>query len=99
MAGQSAIVRKHHLIADRAIVANVTVGEKIATASNPRFAVAGCAPIDGNEFTEGIFVTDFQICRLTRIFEILCLLADRAIRVELVAGTGVSRSAKRNMML
>src|SRR6266699_3221820 len=68
MPGESAIVREHHRIADCAIVADVTVSEKISAIANARFAIAFGAAIDRAKFAERIFVANFQIGRFAGVF-------------------------------
>ena len=64
------------MVADGAIVSDMTVGEKISGVADPRLAFARRAAIHGDEFAKRVFVADFQIRRLATIFQILCLLAD-----------------------
>ena len=63
VAGERAIVRKDNRILNDAIVANMTIGEKVPSIRNLRLAIAPGAAIDGHEFAKSIFVTDFKISR------------------------------------
>ena len=56
------------MVAHAAIVADMTVREKISIIADPRFAFARCAPIYRNEFAKCVFVADFQIRRFAAIF-------------------------------
>ena len=86
-------------IAHGAIVPDMTVSEKISAIADARFAFARRAAIDGDEFAKRVFVADFQISRFAAIFQILRLLADRAVGVEFVFRAGLHRSAERDVML
>src|SRR5690349_11935905 len=77
----------------------MTVREKIPGVADPRFALASCAPIYRYEFPKRVLVSDFQIRWVAAIFQILRLLADRAVGVELVFHTSLHRSAQRHVML
>src|SRR5438094_10554321 len=99
MPGESAIVREDHRIADRAIVADVTVSEKISAIANARFAIAFGAAIDRAKFAERIFVANFQIGRFAPVFLILRLLADRSGGLKFIFPPGSPRSAPRAIRL
>src|SRR2546423_1920442 len=86
-------------MANGAIVSNMTVREKISGVADPRSALASCASIYRNEFAKRVLVANFQIRRFTAIFQILRLLADRAIGVKLVFCSGLHRPAERYVML
>ncbi len=62
----------------------------------PSLVVLRC---DRHEFAKRVFVADFQIGGFAAIFQILRLLADRAVGVEFVLLAGFHRSAERNVML
>ena len=62
-----AIVGKDNFVANRAVVTNVTVGEKISAAADSRLAIAFCAAVNGHEFAKSVFVTDFQVGRLAAV--------------------------------
>ena len=61
--------------------------------------VAGRAAIHGDEFAKCILVADFEISRLALVFQVLGLLADRAIGVKFIPRAGRHRPAKRDVML
>jgi len=67
MTSQSAVVGENDVIADRAIVPNMAVSEKIAAIADARFAFTCRAAVCRHEFTKSIFVADFQIGRLAAI--------------------------------
>ncbi len=92
--GQGSVVGKNDRVADRAIVADVAVGEKISAIADARFARAGRAAVHGDKFAERIFVADLEICRLALIFQILGLLADRAVGIKFVPRAGRHRPGK-----
>ena len=79
------LLEKTTSITDRAIMPDVTVGEKISAVADACFSVARRAAVDGNEFAKRIFIADLQIGRLALIFQVLCLLADRAVGVKFVS--------------
>ena len=99
MTGQSSVIREHNRIANRAIVTDVTVGEKISAVAHTRFAVAFCAAIDRAKLTKSISVANFEISRLARIFQILRLLTDRRIGIKSILASGLHRPGKGHMML
>ena len=99
VSGECPVIGKNDGIADRAIVADVAVSEKIPAITNARLACAGCAAIDGDKFPERIFIADFKISRFALIFQILCLLADRAVSVEFIPRAGPQRPTKCDVML
>ena len=93
MAGERAVVGEDHCIAHRAIVADMAVGQKISAIADPRLSLGCRAAVDRDELAKGIFVADFEIGRLALIFQILRLLADRAVGVEFVVAPGAHRPA------
>ena len=99
MTRECSIVRKHDIVSDRAIVADVTVSQKISAITDARSSLARRAAIHGNEFAKSISVADFQKSRLTRVFQILRLLPDRAIGVKLIARACSHRPGQRDVML
>src|ERR1041384_626679 len=99
MSGERAVVGKNNGVSHRAIVPDVRVGEKISTAPDARFAGRRRASVDRDEFAKRVLVANLEISRLAAIFQILGLLADRAIGVELVASPGRERPAQRDVML
>src|SRR6266536_6398567 len=68
VAGQCAVIRENDVIANSAIVSDMTVREKISGVADLRFTFARCAPIDRNEFAKRVFVADLQIGRFAAIF-------------------------------
>src|SRR5207248_7642978 len=82
VAREGAVVRKHHLVPDVAIVANMAVGEKISAMPNPRLAIRRRAAGDGDEFPKRVLVADFEISRFALVFQVLGLLSYRAISVK-----------------
>jgi hypothetical protein len=68
VAGQCAVVGENDMVANSAIVPNMTVSEKISGVADPRFALAGCAAVHGHEFAKRVFVSDFEIGRFAAIF-------------------------------
>src|SRR5207253_2453289 len=94
MTSQSSIIREHNRVADCAIMTDVTIGEKISAVAHPCFAVAFCAAIDRAKLTKSISFANFQISRLARVFQILCLLADRTIGVKFILASGPHRPDK-----
>jgi hypothetical protein len=99
VAGEGPIIRKNYRVTDGAIMSDVRIGEKIAAAANPGFSRGSGAAIDRNELTKGIVVADFEEGRFAFIFQILCLLADRAVGVKPVAAPGDKRPPKGDVML
>src|SRR3981081_4532149 len=93
------VIGKNNFVAHGAIVANMTVGQKISAITDARFAVARCAAIDRDKFAKGILIADLEISRLAFVFQILRLLADRAISVKFIARARAHRPAKRDVML
>src|SRR5207302_6893902 len=68
VAGERPVIRKDNFVSNRAIVTDVTVGEKISATADLGLAVAFRASIHGHEFAKCIFVADFQIRRFARVF-------------------------------
>src|SRR5438552_4219178 len=99
MSRQRSIVGKDNFATNRAIVADVTVGEKISATANARFSGCGGASIHRDEFTERIFVSDLQISWLTRVFQVLRLLTDGAVSIKFISSAGARRSRQRDVML
>src|SRR5436190_20860345 len=97
--GESPIIRKHDGVADLTIVTDVAVSKEISPVADARLAPFGRAAIDGHELPEGVFLTDFQMSRLALILQILCLLADRAIGVELITRASCHRTAQGHVLL
>lgn len=76
MSGNGSVIGEDHLVTHLAVVGDMAVGEKVATAAD-RGARPDCsAAIDGDKFPEGIVVTYLEICGFSGILEILSLLAD-----------------------
>src|SRR5229473_1070982 len=99
MTRQGRIVRKHDFVAHRAIVSNVTIGEKISAAADPRFSFTGRAAIDSDEFAKRVLVADIEVGWFALIFQILRLLANRAVSIELVSRAGARWPGKSDVML
>ena len=99
MTSERPVVRENDRVADRAIVPDVGVGEKISAVTDARLSGLRGAAIHRDKLAKGIVVTDLKISRFAAIFQVLRLLADRAIGVESVPATGVERAAKRDVML
>src|SRR5258708_37323813 len=68
VSGQCAVVGENDVVANSAIVPDMTVREVISAVTDPRFTFACCAPIYRNEFAKRVFVADLQIRRLAAIF-------------------------------
>ena len=99
VARERTVVRKHHRVADVAIVPDMAVGQKISAMTDPRFAFGGGAAIDGNEFAKCILVADLEIGRFALVFQVLALLADRAVGMEFIPRSCFGGAAERDMML
>ena len=65
---QGAVVGENNVIADGAVVSDMTVSEKISAIADSCFAFARRAAMCGYEFTKRIFIADFQISRFAAIF-------------------------------
>src|SRR5437762_7262840 len=88
MSGQCSIIGKDDFVSNGAIVPDVAVSQKISPTADLRFAIAGGAPIYGNEFAKSVFIANFQIGRLARVFQVLSLLTDRAVTVKFIFSAG-----------
>src|SRR5205085_572911 len=99
MSGQCSIIGKDDFVSNGAIVPDVAVSQKISPTADLRFAIAGGAPIYGNEFAERVFIANFQIGRLARVFQVLRLLTDRAVTVKFIFSAGAHRPRQSHVML
>ena len=99
MSGQCSIIGKNDFVPNGAIVPDVAVSQKISATADSRFASAGGAPIYRDEFAKRIFIANFQIGRLARVFQVLRLLTDRAVGVKFIFSAGAHRPAQRDVML
>ena len=77
----------------------MTVGEKRPAVSDLRLPLARCAAANCHELAKRVFIADFQISRLTAIFQVLGFLADGAVSVKLVFRSNLRRSTERDVML
>ena len=68
VSGQCAVIGKNDVVANSAIVSDMTICEKISVVADPRFAFAGCAAVHGHEFAKRVFVADLKIRRFAAIF-------------------------------
>ena len=68
VAAQCAVVRENDAITHGAIVADMTVSEKVSAIADPRLAFARRAAMSRYEFAKCVFVADFQISRFTPVF-------------------------------
>ena len=59
VSSQCAVVGENDVVADAAVVPDMTVCEKISAVADPRFAFARRAPIYRNEFSKRVFVANF----------------------------------------
>src|SRR5438552_2682641 len=77
----------------------MTISEEISETADSCFAIALRTSIHGHKFAKRVFVADFQISWLARVFEILRLLTDRAIGVKFVSLAGARWPLQSHMML
>src|SRR5437867_3854248 len=96
---QRAVIGENDVVANRTIVPDVTVGQKISAITNPRFAFARGTAMRRHEFAKCVSVANFQISRFTAIFQVLSLLADGTVSVKLVFRAGLHRPTECDMML
>ena len=64
MPGDGAVIRKNDVIADRAIVSDVRVGEEISVMADAGLGAWKSASVHCAKFAERVVVSDFQIGRL-----------------------------------
>jgi len=76
MSSKCGIVRNDAVVSDDTVVSNVGVTEKEIIITDSGRSVWHSGTVNGAVLTEGITVADFQIGRLTAVFEILCELTD-----------------------
>src|SRR5215469_11594318 len=99
MTGQRAIVREDHAISHLAIMGDMAVGQKITVVADPRDRSDSSPSVHRAEFPETIVIADLEVGRFAGIFQILCLLADRAEGVEPVTRADRDRTKNRYLIL
>lgn len=87
MAGESAIVGKNNMVANGAIVRDVSVGEEISMAADLCHGIRRRASIDGAEFAKAIPIADFEPRGFPCVFQVLRALSDGAIGVKFITNT------------
>src|SRR5207302_8590454 len=96
---ECSVVGEDDFVSDSAIVADVTIRQEISATAYSCLPIARRAPVHRDEFAKRIFIANLQIGRFARVFQVLSLLADRAVGVKFILSATVHRSLQRDMML
>ena len=99
MAGEGAVIGEDDMAADRTVMGDMGIREKSSVTSDACGRTGGGATVNGDKFTEGIVIPDFQIGRLLLVLEILRALANGAEGVEFVPFSDVCGSRNRDMIV
>ena len=81
-----------------AIVCDVAVSQKIVVVADDCSRTDGRAAIHRAKFAECISRTDFEICRLAGIFEVLRTLPDRAVGKKKIVLANARRACERRVV-
>src|SRR5437762_2954472 len=86
------------MIANRAVVANMSIGHQEYVAAQPRDSSAfGRAPVDGHVFADGVVIADLDAGLLPAKTQVLGLHADGAKRKEAIMGADLRRTLDGHM--
>src|SRR4030095_384160 len=77
----------------------MAVGEKISAIANDSSRVWRGAAIDGHEFAKRVAFADLEVRGISRVFQILCALTDRAKGVEAIVRSNARRALEHDMTL
>ncbi len=89
-----ALLGEDGLVADKAVVRDMGIGEKkVLVADDGFFASAGAA-MNGGKFAEGIALADLEMRGLAPVFQVLGLEPDGGVGEKFVAGTDFARAVE-----